>query len=386
MTPKNQLGKIGEKQIDIAKVLIIEDDEATLIALSEALIDEGFICRPFVDPNDAIKYALEHDDYVAIVSDIKMPGMTGLELIDELRKGPEPMCTTPVIFVSGNATKDDIQEALRLGASKFLDKPINVDDLIFTLRNIAKETMNSLVDASDVEDNGPDDENRQLIELLAHETRTPLNAVIGFSSLLLEPNLKYEPTDILMMAKLINEAGEELIKKVNLILGTMATSVESGPDVEPTLAQQVISETLERAEIQARSEGKVLTVDNQTGNRLWHINPRGTADALEQIVLNAIKYTPETTEILISAKCGNDELLLEVSDRGVGMSKKQAIRALNMFSKSDPSKIAIDNGLGLGLPFAKRKIEMQKGKLQIRSSERGGTMVRMAIPDAHFVA
>ncbi len=377
---------MGEGQVDIAKVLIIEDDEATLIALSEALIDEGFICRPFVDPNDAIDYALENDDYVAIVSDIKMPGMTGLELIDELRKGPEPMCRTPVIFVSGNATKDDIQEALRLGAHKFLDKPINVDDLLFTLRNIAKEAMNALVDSSDVEESGPDDENRQLIELLAHETRTPLNAVIGFSSLLLEPNLQYKPTDILMMAKLINEAGEELTKKVNLILGTMTTSLEGGSKLEPTLAQQVISETLDRTEIKDRSEGKVIKIDNQTGNRLWCINPRGTADALEQIVLNALKYTPDVTEITITAKSGKNELMLEVSDRGVGMTKKQATRALNMFSKSDPSKIAIDNGLGLGLPFAKRKVEMQGGKLQIRSFERSGTMVRMTIPDTQFVA
>lgn len=386
MTRKKQLGAIGKTQIDIAKVLIIEDDEATLIALSEALLDEGYICRPFVNPNDAIEYALEHDDYVAIVSDIRMPGMTGLELIDKLRKGPEPMCRTPVIFVSGNATKDDIQEALRLGASKFLDKPINVDDLLFTLRNITQDAMNSLVDSRDIEDTGPNDENKQLIKLLAHETRTPLNAVIGFSSLLLEPSLKYEPSDILMMAKLINEAGEELIKKVNLILGTMTASQEPRSNIEPSLARQVISETLERAGIQGRSDQKVLTIDDQTNNRLYCINPRGTADALEQIVLNALKYTPEKTEIKISAKSGHNELVLEVSDRGVGMTKAQATRALNMFSKSDPSQIAVDNGLGLGLPFAKRKVEMQGGKIQIRSSVRGGTMVRITIPDAQFVS
>lgn len=386
MTLLNLSGGNEGAPIDIAKVLIIEDDEATLIALSEALIEEGFICRPFVDPKDAIAYALEHDDYVAIVSDIKMPGMTGLELIEELRQGPEPMCRAPVIFVSGNATREDIQEALRLGASKFLDKPINVDDLIFTLRKIAKAAMDAVVDSNEVEDKGPEVENRRLIELLAHETRTPLNAVIGFSSILLEPNLKYEPSDILTMAKLINEAGEELLKKVNLILGTMTTSLESGALSEPILAGRVISETLERDEIKARRDSKIVKVDDQSGHRLWCINPKGTADALEQIVLNALKYTPESTEILITARNGTDALILEVADRGDGMTKKQATRALSLFSKGDPAQIAIDNGLGLGLPFAKRKIEVQGGKLQIRSFEKRGTMVRMTIPDAHYVA
>lgn len=368
--------------IEIAKILIVEDDEPTLLALSESLVNEGFICRPFADPKDAVEYAVTHNDYVAILTDIKMPGMSGLELLGQLRRAPEPMRSKPVVVVSGNATREDIQELLRLGAREFLDKPIDIDRLLETLKAIAAEARDGAT--RDFGSAAPElnPEHARLIKLLAHETRTPLNAVIGFSSLLLDPNLQYDRLEVVSLANLIHNAGEELLKKVNLILGTMTTSMKGTASYRPTLARRLISAALDCPGVLSGQKTHHLKVEDHTALKQWNINLSATVDALEQILLNALAYSTNGSTVTVTARDGGDAVILEVSDEGSGMTDEQARRALSLFSKADHSQVAIEGGLGLGLPFAKGQIEAQGGTLTIISPKHGGTMVRLTIPSA----
>ena len=113
-------------------VLIVDDDLALLQALPEALrLRMGEV---MVDTADSAPAALDRiaaRDYDAIVTDIKMPGMDGLELLAEIRtRWPD----TPTLMITGHAEHDLVVHALRGGAYDFIQKPIDRDDFVVSLR------------------------------------------------------------------------------------------------------------------------------------------------------------------------------------------------------------------------------------------------------------
>src|SRR2546425_6154809 len=113
-------------------VLIVDDDLALLQALPEALrLRMGEVT---VDTADSAAAALERiaaRDYDAIVTDIKMPGMDGLELLAEIR-GHRP--DTPILMITGHGEHALAIQALRGGAYDFIHKPIDRDDFVAALR------------------------------------------------------------------------------------------------------------------------------------------------------------------------------------------------------------------------------------------------------------
>src|SRR3989441_11306591 len=115
-----------------AGVLIVDDDLALLQALPEALrLRMGGVT---VDTSDSAAAALDRidvRDYDAIVTDIKMPGMDGLELLAEIRtRRPD----TPTLMITGHGEHDLVVDALRGGAYDFIPKPIDRDYLVAVLR------------------------------------------------------------------------------------------------------------------------------------------------------------------------------------------------------------------------------------------------------------
>jgi two-component system, sensor histidine kinase and response regulator len=119
------------------RVLIVDDDTALLEALPEALrLRMGGVT---VETADSAASALERigeREYDAIVTDIKMPGMDGLELLEEIRsRRPE----TPTLIITGHGDNDLVVHALRGGARDFIQKPIDRDYFVAALYRAIRE-------------------------------------------------------------------------------------------------------------------------------------------------------------------------------------------------------------------------------------------------------
>ena len=115
----------------MTRVLIVDDDQATLASLSRAFRLAGY--EAVVCDHAARAIALlQQERFDIVFSDVVMPGKDGLAMLAELR---EIGVTTPVIMISGQATVDMAVRATRLGASDFLEKPISSDKLLLTVEN-----------------------------------------------------------------------------------------------------------------------------------------------------------------------------------------------------------------------------------------------------------
>src|SRR3989454_876039 len=155
-------------------VLIVDDDRALLQALPEALrLRMGEVT---VDTADSAAAALERiaaRDYDAIVTDIKMPGMDGLELLAEIRgRWPD----TPILMITGHGEHALAIRALRGGAYDFIQKPVDRDDFVAALRRaILAHALSRRVKVRQVALERCASELKQIAEKLGREFRaTPV--------------------------------------------------------------------------------------------------------------------------------------------------------------------------------------------------------------------
>jgi two-component system sensor histidine kinase/response regulator len=151
-------------------VLIVDDDVGLLEALPEALrLRMGGVTVETADSAAAALERIADRDYDAIVTDIKMPGMNGLELLDEIRtRRPD----TPTLIITGHGENDLVVHALRGGARDFIQKPIDRDYFVAALyRAIREHVANRQVKDRQVALKSWAEELEQVVEKLEGELR-----------------------------------------------------------------------------------------------------------------------------------------------------------------------------------------------------------------------
>ena len=118
----------------ITKILIAEDEEKIRVELVECLVDEGFECVEASNGEEGLDL-LRHDTEISIVlSDIFMPGTSGLEMIDAAKSEVGKDRDLEFIILTGHGGSKEAIKALRLGVIDFLEKPIDLDHLVHVVR------------------------------------------------------------------------------------------------------------------------------------------------------------------------------------------------------------------------------------------------------------
>lgn len=117
-------GKSGQSPRSLARVLAVEDD-ADVGELVRAALVRSLIDTTLVSSGEVALECLAEDDFDLVLLDIVLPGMTGMEVCRRMKASPD-WRDIPVIFISGRATPEDKEEARRLGAAAFIEKPFNL--------------------------------------------------------------------------------------------------------------------------------------------------------------------------------------------------------------------------------------------------------------------
>lgn len=120
------------------RVLLVDDEVALLSVLGTALNDSGYDCMRARTAADALRFLETTPEIDVIVSDIRMPGMNGIELIKTIRERYDDRNWLQVIFVTGHATIDNTVAALRLEAVDFLHKPVRREQLLAAVERCAQ--------------------------------------------------------------------------------------------------------------------------------------------------------------------------------------------------------------------------------------------------------
>jgi CheY-like chemotaxis protein len=214
---------------------------------------------------------------------------------------------------------------------------------------------------------------------MSHEIRTPMNGVLGMVEALSTTPLD---GDQRRKVETLRESGRMLLRLLNDILD--GAKIEAGKiDLEEArfdpalLAEEVLD--AHRAKADARGVAVLLEVDDEAeGPRLG--DPLRVRQILHNLVGNAVKFTERgAVRIGLSEDC-DDNLVVAVSDDGVGMTPEQAARIFERFAQAESSTARRFGGTGLGLSIVRGLVEAMRGRVSVTSAPGAGSTFTVVLP------
>ncbi len=315
-----------------------------------------------------------------IITDVVMPNMTGYDLCRAVRSN-EDIKFTPIIMVTSRAEVEDKIEGLQAGADDYLPKPFNADELfarvgnLLTLRQQQKElkSLNEMLQVTNVELREASELKSQLLRIAAHDLKNPLNNIREFANLIRE-EIDTE-SEVGEMLGLIQSSSNKMLELISQILESEA--LESGQlEVNRTrvdlgqLAQYVVEENVR----QARRKGQEIIFDVPKADRMTVMgSEEWLVEAMENLVSNAIKYSPMDEKIWITVRRRADKVEFEVRDHGPGLSEEDQELLFQKFQRLSARPTGGESSTGLGLSIVKQIIEMHEGDVRVESELGAGS-------------
>ncbi|HEV2009414.1 MAG TPA: ATP-binding protein [Candidatus Limnocylindria bacterium] len=215
---------------------------------------------------------------------------------------------------------------------------------------------------------------------MSHELRTPLNAILGFSDLLSEqigPQITDRQRRYLGN---VHDAGDHLLALVNDILDL--SKVEAGRvDLRPELSSlgALLEPVVAAIQPAAAARAVVFEVDASDPTLLW-VDPGRVRQILLNLLSNATKFTPAGGTIRLDARLDGRDLLLVVSDTGIGIPADRHDRVFGIFERPNEER-SDAAGTGLGLALTRRLVELHGGTISFTSVIDEGTTFAVRLPD-----
>jgi len=221
---------------------------------------------------------------------------------------------------------------------------------------------------------------RDFVANVSHEFRTPLTAIQGFSETLLGGAIN-DPQNRDRFLSIILEHARRLARLTDdlLMLSKMdADRLEL--ELRRLPVEQLVSGCVETA--QPRAVEKDLRLSVNLGKKLPDIagDRRRLTEVLQNLLDNAIQYTPSGGQIMVSAESGNREVVFTVSDTGIGIPQADQPRIFERFYRVDVARSREVGGTGLGLSIAKHLMEAHGGRLWVESEVGHGSQFHFSVP------
>ena len=220
----------------------------------------------------------------------------------------------------------------------------------------------------------------EFLGLVSHELRTPLTSIKGYTELLQDEELG---ADIQRYLEVIGRNAERLLGLVEDVL--LMAEIQNGKlplKIGEVVLNDLLRRTGEAASPYAASKEIAIDIDYPPG-----IVTRGDQIRLEQafdnLVSNAIKYTPEHGVVAIRMSREGETATIEVSDTGIGIPEIEQDQMFGRFFRTSNARESGIEGTGLGLAITREIIEAHGGTISFDSIEGAGTTFRITLPHAH---
>lgn len=219
---------------------------------------------------------------------------------------------------------------------------------------------------------------RDFISNISHELRTPIAGLKAISETLLDGALDDPPAARKFLVRMDDEV-DNLIQLVNELLEL--SRIESGRssfEFQRIAPCDLINKSIDRMILQAEKAGVVLTQDCPIGLPLVYADPVRISQVFINLIHNAIKFTHNGGNVLLSAWRDGNTVVFMIKDDGVGVAKKDLRRIFERFYKADRARAG--GGTGLGLSICKHIVESHGGRIWVESEENVGSQFFFTIP------
>ncbi len=380
--------------------LLIVDDEPDVLDSLRHQFHRTYRVLTRTCGSDAVE-TLTTDEVDLILSDQRMPGMTGDQLLKRARElKPEAIR----MLFTGYADIQAVISAVNEGhIFRYILKPwdsaelegiirqgVDQYDLLAERRRLIAElqSTNAQLVIANQELARAGKLKTAFIEVASHEFNTPINMVLGFTELLKlsNPNRPDQELDILRQ---ITSSGRQLARLVtNMLTLLRAEDFRRTLKTEPVNLIELIQKVIDQVRpfLDARRLKLVTELDEDLGP--FELDAEKISAVLINLITNAIKFSPDGGTIELVGRAAPEQTVeILVQDRGVGLEPEELRHVFQpFFTQLDPSRHSSGDfgfnkrGLGLGLSIAKSFVEMHGGTIAAESRDGGGTRITVRLP------
>jgi signal transduction histidine kinase len=363
--------------------ILLADDNADMREYVRRLLSPRFDVIATADGAAALAAAREQLPDV-VLSDVMMPKLDGFGLLAQLRADPRTS-VIPVILLSARAGEEASAAGIETGADDYLIKPFDARELLARITTHLDLTRMRREAATERERRSAAEalvrERDQFLSLAAHELKTPLTSIRGYLDLFIRRTVRegsLNPRD----QRAVQVISQQ-IERLNALVMTLLdlTRLEMGQFVQQrrtmdlgALVRRVgddIQLTLKRHTLELELADEPLLVD---GDELR------LEQVLQNLVENAIKYSPLGGPITVAARRRGDEVCLAVRDQGIGIPELEREHIFERFYRADNASQQQIGGLGIGLYVVKEIVTQHGGSIDVVSQQDAGSAFTICLP------
>jgi len=356
------------------RILIIDDEEIVRDSCIHILAKSNYEIATAENGMDGLALLKEFQPDLALV-DLKMPGISGFEVLDRIH-AYDP--TIVAIVITGFATVDSAVEAMKKGTYDFLPKPFTPDELRMLVRRglerrkLVLETIRLRKEKELLREH--------FAAIVSHELKSPLGAVQQNLFVLaddLEEKLSEEQKE--KLERLQGRIGD-LVTLINTWLRVISVDISKiREDFNPVSVETIIGKAVESVEPQAIRKDNGIKITSRASHPQVYGNEGTLVEALVNILNNAVKYSRLGGEIEITTAEDNGNIIISVTDEGVGIAKEDLPHIFDDFY-SGKVRPEGERSSGVGLAITKRIIEAHDGKVSLKSKLGEGSSFSIHLP------
>lgn len=375
--------------------LVVVDDEPEVLRSVHDLLRLQYRVLTFTQPEEALE-ALEAQDVPVVMSDQRMPRMSGVEFLRRVKERKPD--TTRLLFTGYSDIKAVIDAINEGNVFRYITKPWDPEELATVIRQ-AVEVHDLVVEnrrllgelqATNAELRTANILKTKFIEVASHELNTPVAIVVGLTELWrLTQGESEGPTQRAWLER-IDAAGKRLAGIVSRMLKLLqASEFDHTLDRAPTDLDALLRKVVARLTpfLEARHQRIELEGDPDLG--CAEIDASKIDDVLTNLLFNAIKFTPDGQSIRLTARPARDgqDVLFEVIDSGQGIPPHdQRYLFEPFFTCHDTMRHSSGEfqygkrGIGLGLHLVKTFVTMHGGRIEVSSQPERGSKFSIILP------
>ncbi len=273
---------------------------------------------------------------------------------------------TGLLFLLLNSRKqlNQIQEA---------NKTINKKNEILNMhQKILEDTSTQLIQANKTKD--------QFFSIVAHDLRSPFNSILGFSEILVQKIEQKDYTDIEEYSNIINESANKTLSLLVDLLDWAGLQMKRKKFKPEKLSiNKITNNVIAPLEANIKSKNILLKKEFESDIQVYaDVNMINTV--IRNLISNAVKYTPDSGEVIISAGISHDYLKYSVSDNGVGIKEENIEKIFDLDEIFSTPGTNMEKGTGLGLVLSHEFIRLHEGVLTVESEQGKGATFSFVIP------
>ena len=361
-------------------ILVVEDELDLRENIADMLTVNGYDVIQAEDGMIAL-HQLQTRQPELVISDLMMPNMNGYDMLSEMRKIPGKD-TIPFIFLTAITERAYFRQGMELGADDYLTKPFTYPELMAAVE--ARLTRHKLhVERASAE---VDILKKRLARVVSHELRSPISSIIMVQNLLsaqlnsLDTNQIRELLETLQSGSYrMYHLAEQLSYLTQLDTGTLSSEVLEKSGFATPLWSVIVAAVNMGRRFAYRHPDTYIQLDAQESQDMIRCHQPSLIHALAELIANALDFSPAGGTVTLSHSTYGDHTFIHIVDRGAGMTERQLQSALAAFEQLDRDTNE-QQGLGLGLPLAKRIIEAHNGQFEIKSQVGVGTQIALSFP------